>query len=165
MQQRAEPGHSVQQALQSAHHLGRKRVAFYIKFYSQKKILYIKNPFFKKSVWIWSCNDAVFATVLTEWRWLWTLPLVCREFAAYVRAAEPRLMRVMCSMDGQQTISRALARDLLALDDMLRKPIERRLALALAMGRHGEAFVDVARRNKLQRRERQKRLLSDLLSA
>jgi hypothetical protein len=67
-----------------------------------------------------TCWEAVLANhqptltvVLTEWRWLWLLPQVCRAFR---RGLQPELcVRSMCAADGQPVIWKSKANDLFAL--------------------------------------------------
>jgi hypothetical protein len=107
-------------------------------------------------------NAPFFDAVLTEWRWLWTLSQVCRDFRDVLTPLKTRLMHRMCARDKSERLWKAKANELFALSptalDTLPRvesvsPMERwrvthllrrKDVLALACAKHGPSFEALA---------------------
>ena len=113
-----------------------------------------------------TCWEVVLAnptilSVLTEWRWLWLLPQVCRAFRHGLQPE--RCFRVMCAADVRPVIWKSMANDLFALSCAALANVEctfvgwiryknkrkktylmrRDTVLQLALAKHGDSFAAI----------------------
>jgi hypothetical protein len=112
-----------------------------------------------------ACWEVVLAnpttlSVLTEWRWLWLLPQVCRAFRHGLQPE--RCFRGMCAADVRSVIWKSKANDLFALSRGALANVEctvvagvgwmrykevhlmrRDTVLQLALAKHGDSFAGI----------------------